>query len=1007
MMTCACGWCARVSLSFLPAAPLLLGSALPLAAQQQVAQEEPTQDPTAEEEAEAETIARAEEEGLVRLAEDVSVTGSLIPREDLDSLAPVTSLPPEEVTYQGTARVEDLIQALPQAFASQNSTVAYGASGTATVDLRHLGSVRTLILINGRRMSAGDAWETAPDLNFIPSALVQRVDVLTGGASTVYGADAVAGVVNFIMDTEFEGVRGEIQYNAFQHDNNNATAQAINEAAGFPVRSGNIWDGGGFNANIAVGGKFADDKGHATAYIDYRNIEEIRQERRDYTNCTPRRGPDGPICTGSGVIPQGRFISFGPYWNYLGDYVLDLSTGHTFKPREGEIFSPDPYVHMQRPDRKWSGGAFARYTVNRHLEPYAEVMFMDDYTDAKIAPTANFGETFVVNCDNPMLSAQQRDLLCTQAGFGPDDYANVYTLRRSVEGGSRTSQLRHTSFRLLGGLRGDISDGWSYDLYGLHAEVSSPQSWMNDFDMDRLGEALDVIGDPDNPSTWRCRSDAAVANGCRPWNIFQVGGVTQDALDYLHTAALLNSGTKTQMVNLTVTGDLERHGQALPSASEGVQVALGAEYRKESLYLHPDEVMRLGKIASVSEMPTIDDGFNVKELFLEALIPVIQDTRGAEDLTLELGYRYAHYNLSGGNSSYKALLSWAPIGALKLRGGWNRAVRAPNAQELFRSQALSYTGSGDPCVNDPATGVSRATLEQCLRTGMSAAQYGTVPYDAGGFINVLTGGNPDLTVETADALTAGLVWTPETITGLSATIDYYDIQVDETIGSLWAEDTLRMCGNTGDPLFCDRIHRDSAGTLWRLGQGYVDVRDQNIGQLGARGFDLSASYPLNLGDWGFISFSFLGTYMLENGFTNRVAGYDCAGFYGNQCWQPDARWRHRFRASWQTSFDTTISLGWRFIGSTLIDDASDEPDLGDPDLVESWKTSGFYEIPDYDFFDLAATYSFRDGLRLTLGANNVLDTDPPLASEFYSEAGFQGMYDPLGRTIYTNLQFEF
>jgi outer membrane receptor protein involved in Fe transport len=288
---------------------------------------------------------------------------------------------------------------------------------------------------------------------------------------------------------------------------------------------------------------------------------------------------------------------------------------------------------------------------------------------------------------------------------------------------------------------------------------------------------------------------------------------------------------------------------------------------------------------------------------------------------------------------------------------------------------------------------------------MTAAQYGTVMRT--GYINVLAGGNPDLSVETADTLTVGFVFTPEAITGLSATIDYYDIQVEDTIGSLSSEDTLRMCGNTGDPLFCDRIHRDRAGTLRLGGEGYVDGRNQNIGQLGARGVDLSASYPLNLGDRGFINLSLLGTYMRESRFTNRVTTYDCAGFFGNQCWRPNPRWRHRFRASWQTDFNTTISLGWRFIGPTLNDDASDQLDLGDPDVVESLKENDFYEIPAYNYLDLAATYSFRDGLRLTLGVNNLLDEDPPLVSEAYSETAFYGFYDPLGRTIYTNLQFEF
>jgi outer membrane receptor protein involved in Fe transport len=845
----------------------------------------------------------------------------------------------------------------------------------------------------------------APDLNSIPSALVKRVDVLTGGASSVYGADAVSGVVNFILDTEFEGVRGAIQYNAFQHSNNNDTAQAMNAEAGFPVPSGSTWDGGSFNANVAVGGRFAGGRGHATAYIDYRHIQEILKERRDYTNCASDRSLEGPICAGSRTTPQGRFLSFDPNWNFAGDYVLDLSTGNTFKPFEGERFNYGPYNHMQRPDSKWSGGAFARYTVNEHFEPYAEIMFMDDYTDAQIAPTADFGSTWVINCDNPMLSAQQRDLLCVQPGYGPHDYANVVTFRRNVEGGPRVHQIRHVNSRLLVGFRGDIGAAWSYDVYGLHAEVSSPQSSLNDFKTDRISDALDVVGDPNDPSTWRCRSENP---GCAPWNIFQTGAVTQEAVDYMSTAALSQVGTRTQMLNVTFTGDLESYGVTVPSASEGVQVALGAEYREESLSFHPDEVWEEGTAGSTGSVPAIDGGFNVREVFVEALVPVVQDTRGAEDLTLELGYRFADYNLSGGNSSYKALLSWAPISALKLRTGYNRAVRAPNAMELFEQQGW-MPGLQDFCENDPETGVPSATVEECQRTGLNPSLYGTLPGDQWGWGRILYGGNPDLEVERADTFTFGFVWTPDAITGLSTTIDYYDIQVEDTVGWLWPRDILEKCAATGDPLLCSLIHRDAAGSLWLL-DGYVDVTNQNIGRIRARGIDVSASYPWNLRDAGFVNLSLIGTYTLEKSLSDRVAEYDCAGYYGDQCSQPNARWRHRFRASWQTSFDTTISLGWRFIGSSKVDDASPDPDLGDPEELESWRASDADVLKAYNFFDLAATYSFRDGLRLTLGVNNILDTDPPIApgaSDNDYGPGFYGTYDPLGRTIYTNLQFEF
>lgn len=997
-MTCNWRWFARASLVFGLAVPLLVG-----ASQQVAAQEQATQEQEEEQAKQSE-----EEEGLVRRAEEVTVTGSLIPRKDLEALSPVMVLDAEEITYQGTPRIEDLITALPQAFNAQNSTIANGATGTATVALRHLGAVRTLVLINGRRMPAGDALSqtlgAGADLNFIPAALVKRVDVLTGGASSVYGADAVAGVVNFVLDTDFEGIKGGIRFSGFQHNNNNSVAQEINAARGFDVPSGSIFDGESFAANLAVGGKFGEGKGHASAYVDFRNIPAITKSERDYFNCSVNRGSSGPTCGGSSTTPQGRFISFTPDFGANGDFVLDLSTGNTFKPREGEVFNFGPFNHIQRPDKRYTGGGFVQYTVNPHFEAYAEVMFMDDNTDAQIAPTGNFGRTTTINCDNPMLSAQQRDLICTQAGFGPTDFANVTMLRRNIEGGARTALLRHIDWRLLAGGRGNFNDNWSYDVYGLHAQVSSPQGYINDLHEDRIGDALDVIGDPNDPSTWQCRSGNP---GCVPWNVFQTGGVTQAAIDYMSVNAVLDSGTDTQMVSATFTGDLESYGLAFPSASEGIQIAVGAQYRNEHLFVNPDEVFELGlRAGSGGETVPVDGSFNVKELFVEALIPVVQDTPGAQDLSLELGYRYSDYSLAGGNSSYKAQMAWAPTKSLKLRTGFNRAVRAPNVRELFRPQGFGLGGDEDICANDPATGVPTASLEQCQRTGMSAAQYGTVLANPAQQYNTLSGGNPDLDVESADTLTVGIVWTPQAIAGLTATIDYYDIKVEDTIGFLDADDIIQTCANTGDPLLCDLIHRDRAGTLWLTEEAFTETTNQNIGELRGRGVDLNVAYPLNLGGSGFINFAFIGTYLLENNFKNPLTEFDCAGFYGAQCGQPDAKWRHRARATWNTNFNTKISLGWRRIGSTQVDDASPDPDLGSPGLVESWEINGAAVLKTYNYLDLAATYSFRDGVRLMFGVNNVLDEDPPLSPSL-SSTGWTGTYDPLGRSVYTSLQFEF
>ena len=953
-----------------------------------------------------EAVAQAEERSF---EEEITVTGSLIPRPTLDAMSPVTVLEPEEITHRGITRLEDLLTTLPQVFVAQNSTITNGASGTATVDLRYLGQVRTLVLVNGRRLPVGDAWATVADLNFIPAALVKRVDVLTGGASSVYGADAIAGVVNFVLDTEFEGFRGGVEYGVYQHDNRNELAQAINAAIGFDYPTGSVWDGDIVSANAAIGHRFADGRGHASVYLDYRHTEAITKDKRDYTNCAMDISPTGPVCSGSAHIPAGRFVVYNRDYTDWGDYVLDLPTGDQLRPHtSSDLYNYSPYNYMQRPDERWLGGGFVNYVFNPHIEAYAELMLMDDFTDAQIAPSADFFNTVVLNCDNPMLSAQQRELLCAQWGYAPGEYANVYISRRSEESGPRTNIMRHTTWRFLAGLRGDLSDAWSYDVYGLYSQTVSPQEYIGDLSVTRMTDALDVIGDPDDPSTWECRSGN---EGCAPWNIFQAGGVSQEALDYIMVNMVLNSGTKTEMVSGVLNGDLADWGLKLPAATEGIRLALGADYRSEALYIHPDDNWESGN-GSGQGGPTarVDGRYDVAELYLEGLVPIVQDARGARDLSLELGYRYSDYNLAGSHPTWKAQLSYAPIADLKLRGGLAHAVRAPNGGELFTPQGRSY-GYVDPCANDPDTGVPNATLEECVRTGLRPEQYGHLIAPPSIYRNsYIFGGNPDLDPETGDTLTAGIVLTPRGAPGLSATVDYYDIQMEDTISSYGVEDIIAACMRTGDPTVCGLIHRDAAGTLWLTPESYVLATNQNIGALASRGIDLNLSYLLPVGRAGILNLGLVGTYLLESSIDTPVVAYDCAGYFGNQCGVPMPWWRHRFVVNWETTFDTVFSLGWRLIGPSTNDDASTDPDLGDPGSIDAWEASGAYELHAYSYLDLSATYDVTSGIQLTVGVNNILDVEPPLGPGLWAVdygPGFFGTYDPWGRFIYTSMRFTF
>ena len=680
--------------------------------------------------------------------------------------------------------------------------------------------------------------------------------------------------------------------------------------------------------------------------------------------------------------------------------------GHSFRPRNREVFNFGPYNHIQRPDEKWNAGGFAHYTINDNFEPYLEIMFMSDYTDAQIAPSGSFATINRINCDNPMLSDQQRDLICTQAGYGPDDYANVRVLRRNVEGPPRSNQIGHTNFRLVGGLRGDIGGSWRYDFYGLHAENNAQFSYVNDLNVQRMRNAVDVIVDPDT-GEWVCRSGDP---GCAPWNIFQEGAVTQEAIDYISTTALMNIDYRTRVLNLTFTGDLEEYGLKIPSASEGLQVAVGGEYRSEFQQIRPDEVYLTGTAGFTSNAEQLSADYDVREIFIEALVPIVQDTDGFRDLSLELGYRYSDYSTSGGFNTYKGLLNWAITDSWRIRGGYNRAVRAPNIFELFRPQSYGV-GGGDICVNDLVTGVPEGTLEQCMRTGVTEEQYGNIP--SVGPTNTIWGGNLLLDPEVADTVTAGVVWTPHAIPGLSVTADYYDIEVSETIGSIASWFIINHCANTGDPRFCGWIHRDQVGSLSLSEDGYVDTTNQNIGFRKSEGVDLNASYLIGLGDAGYLNTSLIGTYLLAQEFADPSFDFDCVGYYGFTCGQPSSRWRHRLRATWETNFNTNFSLTWRRIGSTEIDVASPDPDLGhpDPNFMDRARANGIDKTHAYDWFDLAASYTWRSGIQLTLGVNNIFDEEPPLMPGLASWPGtffnLYGNYDPLGRHIFTSLKFDF
>jgi iron complex outermembrane recepter protein len=974
--------------------------------------------------------ANAQEESTE--VQELVVTGSRIPQPNLTSVSPVTAVTNETIKVEGTTRVEDLLNALPQAFAGMGSEVSNGASGIATVNLRGLGAVRTLVLIDGRRVVPGDPSSPLTDLNFIPASLVDRIDVVTGGASAVYGADAVAGVVNFIMMKNFEGVRLEAQVSGYHHKNDNDTIQGLVRGRNYALPNENVWDGAGIDLTAMIGVNSPDGRGNATVYATYRHTDPITQDKRDYSACSLNNSdaaPAGYLCGGSGTTAPTH-IQSNDLFNAGLPFDLIVG-GNGFRPYNSatDAFNFAPYNFYQRVDERFTFGAFAHYEINKAADVYTQLMFMDDRTRSVVAPSGVFGQTIAVPCSSPLLSPNQIATICTAAGLGPDDAASLVTYRRNIEGGGREDDLRHTDYRMVWGIRGDLGKGWNYDVYGQYSTVVFSEVFRNDLSVARVSAALDVVRDPTTGQPV-CRNSLnpntpVTLAGCVPYDIFGPTGPSAAALAYVSVPGFSNGQTNEQVLSAQLTGDLGQYGIKSPMANDGVGIALGAEYRRESSEFFNDLEFSTGDLAGQGG-PQVDvsGAFDVMEIFGELRIPIVQDVTFFKDLSFEGGYRYSDYSLAGTTSTYKLALNWAPVEDIRLRAGYNRAVRAPNIVELFTPQAIGNGLADDPC-SGPTPVFTQA---QCANTGVSASQYGRVPQNTANQYSALFGGNPNLSPETADSYTVGFVLTPTFLSGFSLSVDYFDIKVKDTISALNPSLILTNCAITADPTLCGLVRRAPTNGSLFTGGGNVEATNVNIGYLKTSGVDFEANYRLPLANWGMegiggIALAFTGTWLdkLETdpglaalGDNSEVlaTSFDCAGLYGpNFCGTPNPEWRHRLRVTWTTPVDgLSLSVNWRYFGAVQSENAgSDNPYF---DLTPIYNVDK--KIPAQNYFDATVTWRVKENYTLRVGVNNLFDRDPPIigsqsggASAFFNGNTFPVVYDALGRFLFMGITADF
>ncbi len=968
--------------------------------------------------------------------EEVVVTGSRIAVPNQTSINPVTFVSAIDIQRTGVTRVEDMLNQLPQIFADQTAGASNGSDGTADINLRGLGAKRTLVLVNGQRLGPGDPTTGGQaDINMIPVEMIDSIEVLTGGASSVYGADAAAGVVNFKLNDHFEGVK--VVANAGIYQNHNTNVEGVENAiadAGDAQAPNNTWAGAQKSLAVIAGLNSPDGNGNATFYATYRNVLPAVGSQYSYGACSLGSGylgtKGGP--NGSGGI-NGRFDCLGSATAFPAN-LLNGTTGQvgsipagtfgTVGPGGTVVPGPATYNFgalnfFQRPDERYTAGAFLHYEFNEHATVYMNTMFMDDRTVAQIAPGGDFATNGVFNCSNPFLSSSENLAFGCGGSTAGTTNPGILILRRDVEGGNRVSDLEHFDFHQVIGIKGKIDDVWSYDATWNYSLVNLNSQIGGYFSSNKLTNALNVTGTAANPV---CVSGPP----CVPYNIFQPGGVTAAALNYLNTPGI-ETGRITQTdVMANFTGDLGKYGLKLPTAGSGLQLNVGVEYRDETDALNPDEESQLGDLSGTggATLP-VSGGVIAREAFFEARMPIMEDQPFAKSANVDTSYRYSDYNLGFKTNTYNIGLDWQPVQDIRIRGSFSRAVRAPNVVELFAPASVGLDGSytSDPC----ATPTPVYTAAQCAKTGVTAAQYGKIAANPAGQYNGLLGGNPDLKPETAITKSVGIGFTPTFLPNFRAQIDWYNINIQNTIQSVGGSVILSQCANQG--LLCNDITRGPGGSLWTEPSGFVSDTLLNVGDIEEDGVNLDMSYSYDLGAGGKLFSSIVGTYIdkyeIEPVALSPGTAFNCAGLEGPTCSSPTNgagtpvfRWRHRFSTTWETPWaGADLTLAWRYYSAVTLESLNGNPNLaaqGGATIANGGISTTDSRFPTYSYFDLTASVKLSDKVGLRLGVNNILDKAPPLVGSTNIAAPptgnnntYPGTYDSLGRFIFAEVTATF
>ena len=964
--------------------------------------------------------------------EEVVVTGTRIADPNVTSSSQITSIDGEELLVRGITRVEDYLNDLPQISPGQSITNSNGASGTATANLRNLGCSRTLVLMNGRRMVSGTTGGgNCADLNTVPTLLLDKVEVLTGGASSVYGSDAVAGVVNFILDDEFVGMKSSFYHGFYQHKNDNSSLRDLVASYDYALAPKDVTTGDTEKVSVAFGGEIDGGRGHITAFMEHTDTKPILQGEYDISACALRSGFSG--CGGSSTIPPGRWADFGGYT--AGGFVnvdptitgVDFKVqGNDFVPRAGQTYNYNPTNFFQRPDDRFNSGFFGKYEVSDNAEVYVDMTYMKSESNAQIAYSGTFGNITALPCYNAFLSEQQYNAACGDwVGMGGDhapDFASgaaalaylanldlavgdgsilgykapLYSLKRNVEGNPRQSIFAYKSFTQTVGVRGEINDNWSYDAYYQTSNVVYNNEYRNDLSVQAINRAVDVVSVNGVPTCVSALN--GTDSSCVPYNLFQGGlpgdqgiqGVLdggQELQSYIANATYINGDGEQTTFTAYVTGDT---GLSIPGAPGNVSVVAGFESRELSSDFRPDLPSRTGdRSGSGGATLPLGGSYDVDEFFIELGLPV------TDSVSMDAGFRSAEYSTGNDTTAMKVGAFWTVNDKVSVRGSFQTSQRHANLAELYEGIGQGLVDLDyDPCGIDPDTGAAPlATQAQCENTGLPANLYGTDLKSPADQYNIQTGGNPNVKPEESESVTIGVVLNP--MDGLTLTVDYFDITVEDGIGSVSPKTALDKCIETGAAAFCNLINRNPVnGSLWLTG-GYISAQTTNISEEQTSGIDVIFDYSVDT-NWG---------PLVVSGVTTLLDSYDiielpgeaaigCSGNWGGSCGKnPMPEVMGSYTVGLTTEFDTDVILGVRYLGET--------DDLNANDI----------DFDAFTYLDATAIYSVNDNMSVTLGVSNLLDKEPGYTSDAGTAPGngntFPGYFDAFGRHIHLSINYSY